>query len=77
MLIEDLKMHVYGDLIRQAPAEYREALGQEKRIYEEIQDNAKTVLAEVGIETRNKQVIALLETTGLAGYDESASRIYL
>lgn len=70
-------MLAYDDLISQASAEHRDALGHEKIVYEGIQENAKTVLAEVGIETRNKNVIALLEGTGLAGYDESTARIYL
>ncbi|MGD9139063.1 MAG: hypothetical protein PVH42_20020, partial [Desulfobacterales bacterium] len=70
-------MLAFDDLISQAPAEHRDALAHEKIVYEGIQENAKTVLAEVGIETRNKNVIALLEGTGLAGYDESTARIYL
>ena len=70
-------MFVNDDLIDQAPAEYRDALAQEKNTYNEIQEDAKVVLAEVGIETRNQHVITLLESTGLAGYDESATRIYL
>ena len=70
-------MLAFDDLINQAPAEYQDALGQEKKLYDEIQENAKIVLAEVGIETRNTTVITLLEATGLAGYDESAARIYL
>ena len=61
----------------QAPTEYRDTLGQEWKVYEGIQESAKIVLAEVGIETRNKNVITLLESTGLSGYDESAARIYL
>ena len=70
-------MLAYDDLISQAPAEYRDALGREWKLYDGIQENAKIVLAEVGIETRNKNVITMLEATGLAGYDESAGRIYL
>ncbi len=70
-------MLAFDDLINQAPAEYQDALGQEKRAYEEVQENAKIVLAEVGVETRNQPVITLLEATGLAGYDETAARIYL
>ena len=70
-------MLAYDDLIHRAPAEYRDALGQEWKLYDDIQENAKIVLTEVGIETRNKAVINLLEATGLAGYDESAARIYL
>ena len=70
-------MLAYDDLINRAPIEYREALGQEWKLYDDIQENAKIVLTEVGIETRNKTVINLLEATGLAGYDESAARIYL
>ena len=67
----------YDELINQTPTEYRDAIGQEWNIYEGIQESAKIVLAEVGIETRNQNVISLLEATGLAGYDESAARIYL
>ena len=59
-------MLAYNDLINQAPAEYRDALGQEWKLYDGVQENAKIVLAEVGIETRNKNVISLLEATGLA-----------
>ena len=70
-------MIAYDELINQASAEYRDALGQEWKLYNGIQENAKIVLAEVGIETRNINVITLLEATGLAGYDESAGRIYL
>jgi len=70
-------MLAYENLISQASAEYRDALGQEWKLYDGVQENAKIVLAEVGIETRNKNVISLLEATGLAGYDESAGRIYL
>ena len=60
-----------------APAEHRDALIAEKQIYERIHATAKTVLAEVGIETRNENVIELLEATGLAGYDQTVGRIYL
>jgi trimethylamine--corrinoid protein Co-methyltransferase len=65
------------EAIAKAPEAYREALRAEKKAYERIHETAKAVLAEVGIETRNRQVISLLEATGLAGYDESVSRIYL
>ena len=60
-----------------APAEHRDALIAEKQIYERIHATAKTILVEVGIETRNENVIELLEATGLAGYDQTVGRIYL
>ena len=64
-------------LIDTAPAAYRADLVAEKESYERIHETTKAVLAEVGIETRNPDVISLLENTGLAGYDESTHRIYL
>ena len=63
--------------IHQAPIEHRESLFKEKQLYERIHATAKTVLAEVGIETNAKEVIDLLEGTGLAGYDVSVGRIFL
>lgn len=63
--------------IAKAPKETREVLTGEKRAYEEIHDTTKAVLAEVGVETKNQQVISLLEATGLAGYDASTERIHL
>ena len=60
-----------------APSEYRDALIAEKRTYERIHSTTKTVLAEVGIETKSKALIELLEATGLAGYDPTVGRIYL
>ena len=63
--------------IEKAPAEYGDALRAERQTYERIHDTTKAVLAEVGIETRNRQVISMLEATGLAGYDPSVGRIYL
>ena len=60
-----------------APSEYRDALIAEKQTYERIHSTTKTVLAEVGIETKNEAVIELLEATGLAGYDPTVGRIYL
>ena len=63
--------------ISKAPQAYCEPLRAEKQTYERIHQTAKAVLAEVGIETRNAQIVSLLEATGLAGYDESVSRIYL
>jgi trimethylamine--corrinoid protein Co-methyltransferase len=59
------------------PKEYKEALLKEKRSYERIHETTKAVLAEVGVETRNPDVISILEGTGLAGYDASVCRIYL
>lgn len=63
--------------IAKAPAEYQEALKQERQHYERIQETTKQVLSEVGIETKNPRVIELLEATGLAGYDASTSRIHV
>ncbi len=63
--------------IEKAPAEYRQALTAEWRSYEQIHDTTKAVLAEVGIETKNRDVISILEETGLSGYDESTGRLYL
>jgi hypothetical protein len=63
--------------IEQAPDEFRDALESEREAYKRIHETTKAVLAEVGIETRNKAVISILEGTGLAGYDASNSRIYL
>ncbi len=63
--------------IKNARADYRDVLIAEKQIYERIHTTTKTVLAEVGIETKNEAVIELLEATGLAGYDPTVGRIYL
>jgi trimethylamine--corrinoid protein Co-methyltransferase len=60
-----------------SPIAYRGALRAEKRAYERIHETTKTVLSEVGIETRNEALIAILEGTGLAGYDATLGRIYL
>jgi len=60
-----------------APAKYQEALKIEKQTYERIVETSKTVLSEVGIETKNQRVIDILEATGLAGYDSSSYRIHL
>ena len=60
-----------------APVEYQEPLKIEKQTYERIQETTKAVLSEVGIETKNKRVIEILEATGLAGYDAGSSRIHL
>lgn len=65
-----------GEIIK-ARAEYRDVLIAEKQTYERIHATTKTVLAEVGIETKNEAVIELLEATGLAGYDATVGRIYL
>ena len=67
----------FEDAIAKAPVEYRDALTSEKRVYEKIHETTKAVLADVGIETKNKAVISLLEATELAGYDPSVGRIYL
>jgi trimethylamine--corrinoid protein Co-methyltransferase len=58
-------------------SEHREVLLAEKQTYERIHTTTKTVLAEVGIETKNQAVIELLEATGLAAYDATVGRIYL
>ena len=63
--------------IKKAPKAYQEALLIEKRSYERIHDTTKAVLSEVGIETKNQELISILEGTGLAGYDSSVGRIYL
>ncbi|MBW2657092.1 MAG: trimethylamine methyltransferase family protein [Deltaproteobacteria bacterium] len=63
--------------IDEALPEYKNALQAEKETYVRIHETTKAVLAEVGIETKNKALIRLLEATGLAGYDSSNGRIYL
>jgi len=63
--------------ISNSGAEHRNALLAEKQTYERIHATTKTVLAEVGIETKNEAVIELLEATGLAAYDATVGRIYL
>ena len=63
--------------IDEALPEYKNALQAEKETYARIHETTKAVLAEVGIETKNKALIRLLEATGLAGYDSSNGRIYL
>jgi trimethylamine--corrinoid protein Co-methyltransferase len=63
--------------IKNAGADHRDALITEKQTYERIHTTTKTVLAEVGIETKNEAVIELLEATGLAAYDATVGRIYL
>ena len=63
--------------IKKARSDYREALIAEKKTYERIHSTTKAVLAEVGIETRNTDVIERLEATGLAAYDPTVGRIYL
>jgi len=63
--------------IDKAPPEYKDALKAEKKTYTRIHETTKAVLAEVCIETKNEEVITLLEATGLAGYDPSIGRIYL
>jgi len=63
--------------ILKSSAQHRDALTAEKQIYEHIHATTKAVLAGVGIATKNKAVIELLEATGLAGYDATVGRIYL
>src|SRR5210317_443739 len=64
-------------LIEKTPKVHQDALLKEKESYERIHDTTKSVLAEVGIETKNRDVISILEGTGLAGYDSSIGRIFL
>ena len=64
-------------LIENSPAEYTADLITELETYKRIQESTKRVLSEVGIETKNQNVIDLLQETGLAAYDESTGRIYL
>jgi trimethylamine--corrinoid protein Co-methyltransferase len=75
--VGEIQMIDIDAIIDRAPVQYRDALVSEKLTYERIHDTAKAVLAEVGIETKNKEVIALLEATDLAGYDPSVGRIHL
>lgn len=63
--------------IAEAPVAYREPLKQERQHYERMQETTKQVLSEVGVETKNPRVIKILETTGLAGYDSSTSRLHV
>ncbi len=65
------------DQIKNAPEEDREALESELESYRRIHATTLAVLSEVGVETHNQTVISLLENTGLAGYDESTSRLHL
>ena len=39
-------MLAYDDLIDQAPAEYRDAIGQEWKLYDDIQENAKNAMVQ-------------------------------
>ena len=64
-------------MIHMASPEYQDALTAEKETYARIHETTKAVLSEVGIETKNRELIILLEETGLAGYDPSIGRIYL
>lgn len=66
-----------NEQIAKAPTKYQEALKIEKQTYERILETSKAVLSEVGVETKNQRVINILEATGLAGYDETSSRIHL
>lgn len=72
-----MKNFYLDQLINEAPAEYRDALNAERDHYQLIQDTTKEVLSAVGMETKNRQVIELLEGTGLAGYDSASSRLHL
>ncbi len=63
--------------LKRAQNKFQQALLVEKQSYERIHETTKAVLAEVGVETRNRTVISLLEATGLAGYDDSVGRLYL
>ncbi|RTZ99927.1 MAG: hypothetical protein DSY89_07635 [Deltaproteobacteria bacterium] len=64
-------------LIDQAPAANQAALEAERQTYRRIHETTRAVLSEVGVETKNRRIISLLEATGLAGYDESTARLYL
>jgi len=72
-----MKDYNINEQIALAPAEYQEDLKIEKQTYERIVETTKAVLAEVGVETKNRRVISILEDTGLAGYDDTSSRIHL
>ena len=45
------------EVIRRAPIEYQLALNEEKQAYQRIHETAQTVLSEVGIATKNNQII--------------------
>lgn len=64
-------------LIENSPEEYKADLKLELETYRRIEESTKRVLSEVGIETRNQDVIDLLQDTGLAAYDESTGRIHI
>ncbi|MGD9302335.1 MAG: trimethylamine methyltransferase family protein, partial [Desulfobacterales bacterium] len=63
--------------IRSQRSEHSDILIAEKQTYERIHSTTKAVLAEVGVATKNKAMVELLEATGLAGYDTTVGRIYL
>lgn len=63
--------------IDEAPSEFKADLQSELQTYLRIHDLTKRVLSEVGIETRNPNIVEVLEETGLAAYDGSTSRIHL
>ena len=64
-------------LIRNSLPEHQKVLEQEMATYQRIHETTRAILSEVGIQTGNRQVISLLEETGLAGYDGSTGRIYM
>lgn len=64
-------------LIEKSPVAYKSDLITELETYRRILEQTKRVLSEVGIETRNQNVIDLLQNTGLAAYDDSTGRIHL
>ena len=72
-----MKNFDFDTLLNESPPEYRQDLLAERELYQRVQETTKQVLAEVGVETRNKEVIELMEGTGLAGYDASTGRLYL
>ena len=63
--------------IENAPKAYQIALWIERQSSQRILETPRAVLAEVGVETKNREIISILEDTGLAGYDASVGRIYL
>ncbi len=66
-----------NQLINEAPEHYQQDLRDELELYRQMQETTKAVLAEVGVETKNQELIELMEGTGLAGYDASTSRLYV
>ncbi len=72
-----MKNFDFDSLINEAPVEYQQDLLAERELYQRVQETTKQVLSEVGVETRNREVIDVLEGTGLAGYDASTGRLHV